>query len=114
MEDDFLPPSVHQDRHHPAKLCKRESTKLFHNSKIKFPLVLNKVKSSRVRTSTLHSTHGELKRVSSRRKNGFKNHRLFFYADLYTPLSSKKSTDFQGVLVEIDCIFFPILAHSNV
>ncbi|KAL8229817.1 hypothetical protein R6Q57_014717 [Mikania cordata] len=28
----------------PAKLCKRESTKQFHNSKIKFPLVFKKVR----------------------------------------------------------------------
>lgn len=28
----------------PAKLCKRESTKQFHNSKIKFPLVYRKVR----------------------------------------------------------------------
>ena len=28
----------------PAKLCKRESTKQFHNSKIKFPLVYKKVR----------------------------------------------------------------------
>lgn len=28
----------------PAKLCKRESTKQFHNSKIKFPLVFRKVR----------------------------------------------------------------------
>ncbi|KAG8482292.1 hypothetical protein CXB51_027015 [Gossypium anomalum] len=28
----------------PAKLCKRDSTKQFHNSKIKFPLVFNKVR----------------------------------------------------------------------
>lgn len=28
----------------PAKLCKRESTKQFHNSKIKFPLVVKKVR----------------------------------------------------------------------
>ncbi|XP_050379859.1 uncharacterized protein LOC126797243 [Argentina anserina] len=28
----------------PAKLCKRESTKQFHNSKIKFPLVLRKIR----------------------------------------------------------------------
>ncbi|TYJ08935.1 hypothetical protein E1A91_A11G106100v1 [Gossypium mustelinum] len=29
----------------PAKLCKRDSTKQLHNSKIKFPLVFNKVRS---------------------------------------------------------------------
>ncbi|KAJ6926657.1 hypothetical protein NC651_010923 [Populus alba x Populus x berolinensis] len=28
----------------PTKLCKRESTKQFHNSKIKFPLVFKKVR----------------------------------------------------------------------
>lgn len=28
----------------PAKLCKRESTKQFHNSKIKFPLVFKKIR----------------------------------------------------------------------
>ncbi|GFP90343.1 60S ribosomal protein l18a-2 [Phtheirospermum japonicum] len=28
----------------PAKLCKRESTKQFHNSKIKFPLVFRKLR----------------------------------------------------------------------
>ena len=28
----------------PAKLCKRDSTKQFHNSKIKFPLVFKKVR----------------------------------------------------------------------
>jgi hypothetical protein len=28
----------------PAKLCKRESCKQFHNSKIKFPLVFKKVR----------------------------------------------------------------------
>lgn len=28
----------------PAKLCKRESTKQFHNSKIKFPLMFRKVR----------------------------------------------------------------------
>ncbi|MCD7471180.1 60S ribosomal protein L18A [Datura stramonium] len=46
--------SRHRVRHHciqiiktatiPAKLCKRESTKQFHNSKIKFPLVFKKVR----------------------------------------------------------------------
>lgn len=46
--------SRHRVRHHciqiiktatiPAKLCKRESTKQFHNSKIKFPLVVRKVR----------------------------------------------------------------------
>ncbi|KAL2494547.1 60S ribosomal protein L18a-2 [Forsythia ovata] len=46
--------SRHRVRHHciqiiktatiPAKLCKRESTKQFHNSKIKFPLVFRKVR----------------------------------------------------------------------
>ncbi|KAF7151274.1 hypothetical protein RHSIM_Rhsim02G0143800 [Rhododendron simsii] len=46
--------SLHMVRHHciqiikiatvPAKLCKRESTKQFHNSKIKFPLVYKKVR----------------------------------------------------------------------
>ncbi|KAE8689482.1 60S ribosomal protein L18a [Hibiscus syriacus] len=28
----------------PAKLCKRDNTKQFHNSKIKFPLVVKKVR----------------------------------------------------------------------
>ncbi|KAM3218245.1 hypothetical protein P3L10_022775 [Capsicum annuum] len=46
--------SRHRVRHHciqiiktatiPAKLCKRESTKQFHDSKIKFPLVFKKVR----------------------------------------------------------------------
>ncbi|KAG6423600.1 hypothetical protein SASPL_114001 [Salvia splendens] len=46
--------SRHRVRHHciqiiktatvPAKLCKRESTKQFHNSKIKFPLMYRKVR----------------------------------------------------------------------
>ena len=46
--------SRHRVRHHciqiittatiPAKLCKRESTKKFHDSKIKFPLVFKKVR----------------------------------------------------------------------
>ncbi|KAL6538708.1 60S ribosomal protein L18A [Orobanche gracilis] len=46
--------SRHRVRHHciqiiktatiPAKLCKRESTKQFHDSKIKFPLVFRKVR----------------------------------------------------------------------
>ncbi|KAL6549103.1 60S ribosomal protein L18a-2 [Orobanche hederae] len=46
--------SRHRVRHHciqiiktatvPAKLCKRESTKQFHNSKIKFPLMIRKVR----------------------------------------------------------------------
>ncbi|KAH7863305.1 hypothetical protein Vadar_015985 [Vaccinium darrowii] len=50
----LLMASWHRVRHHciqiiktatvPAKLCKRESTKQFHNSKIKFPLVSKKVK----------------------------------------------------------------------
>lgn len=37
----------------PAKLCKRESTKQFHNSKIKFPLVFRKVRppSRKLRTT---------------------------------------------------------------
>ena len=28
----------------PAKLCKRENTKQFHDSKIKFPLILRKIR----------------------------------------------------------------------
>ncbi|BAT80778.1 hypothetical protein VIGAN_03037800 [Vigna angularis var. angularis] len=38
----------------PAKLCKRESTKQFHNSKIKFPLVFKKVRPPTRRLKTTY------------------------------------------------------------
>ncbi|XP_060171233.1 large ribosomal subunit protein eL20y-like [Lycium barbarum] len=63
--------SRHRVRHHciqiiktatiPTKLCKRESTKQFHNSKIKFPLVLQKVRPpSRKRKTTYKATRPNL------------------------------------------------------
>lgn len=63
--------SRHRVRHHciqiiktatvPAKLCKRESTKQFHNSKIKFPLMVRKVRPpSRKLKTTFKATRPNL------------------------------------------------------
>ncbi|CAH8355619.1 unnamed protein product [Eruca vesicaria subsp. sativa] len=46
--------SRHRTATVPAKLCKRESTIHFHNSKIKFPLVFRKVRPPRRKLKTTY------------------------------------------------------------